>query len=328
MGHYGYNLPRNANIPEDVWKRNLDWVIREFKPHGFDTICTDGWIESSQRVNRNGYIISQNDAWKHDFAYWVRYLAARDMKLSMYYNPFWITQSARTDRAIKVRGRPDVAVADLTAPWDPFTKDKLYWVDPHRDGAKEYVQGYVKHFKDLGAVRLRVDFLSWFETGFDQNLGVIQREHGRDSYELMLRWIDEAAGTDMEVSLVMPNMFHHGELERPRGDSFRINDDADTGGDFLLASSFKTDAERRTAVSLMAMAGSPICIADTVDTIKNNAWGLSEPGTHRPQSGRPRRKTVVRQQPRLQLGHHVTGHRTLDRTTHRRLLDRGPLQPQ
>ena len=49
---YGYNLPNNANIPEDVWKKNIDWVIREFAPYGYDTICTDGWIESSQRSTR------------------------------------------------------------------------------------------------------------------------------------------------------------------------------------------------------------------------------------------------------------------------------------
>src|SRR5262245_4055413 len=72
---YGYNLPNNANFPEDVWKKNLDWVIREFAPYGYDTICTDGWIESSQRVDKNGYIVSQNDEWTHDFPYWIDYLA-------------------------------------------------------------------------------------------------------------------------------------------------------------------------------------------------------------------------------------------------------------
>ncbi len=315
---YGYNLPNNANIPEDVWKKNIDWVIREFAPYGYDTICTDGWIESSQRVDKNGYIVSQNDEWTHDFPYWIDYLAGYNMKLSIYYNPFWITESARQDRSITVKGRPDVAVADLTADWDPFTKDKIYWVDPHRDGAKEYVQGYVQHFKAMGVPRLRVDFLAWFETGWDQNIGVVMREHGRESYETLLDWIDEAAGKDMVVSLVMPSMSNHGELERSRGDSFRINDDADKGGwgrlsggrqdwrpywtqwsnpftgltgwadvngpgligldaDFLIASSYATDDERRTTVGLFTIAGSPICISDTVDTIGDNAWAFQNP---------------------------------------------------
>jgi hypothetical protein len=310
---YGYNLPHNQNIPEAEWKRNIDWFIATFRKYGYDTICTDGWIESSQRVNSNGYIVSQNDEWTHDFAYWIKYLRARDMNLSIYYNPFWITQSARADRSIRVAGRPDIAVADLTADYDPFTPNKIYWLDPNKDGAKEYAQGMVRYFKRLGAVRMRSDFLSWFDTGWDQNLGQIQREHGRASYLKLLSWLDEAAGEDMTVSLVLPNMDFHGSAERSTGDSFRVDDDAGNGGwtwlsgnrqtwrpywtqwanpftgftgwadvngphligldgDFLIASGFATDDERRTAVSLFTIAGSPICVSDTVDTIGQNAW--------------------------------------------------------
>ncbi len=310
---YGYNQPRNANIPEDVWKADIDWFMAEFGPYGYDTIATDGWIESSQRVNRNGYIVSQNDEWTHDFAYWIDYCRSRGFHFSIYYNPFWVTQSARDDRSIRVLGRPDVAVADLTADWDPFTKDKIYWVDPTRPGAKEYVQGYVRYFKALGAVRLRTDFVSWFENGFDQNLGQIQREHGRLAYLDLLNWIDEAAGPDFELSLVLPHLDFHGQAERSRTDSFRVDDDAGTGGwtwlsagrqtwqpywtqwhnpftgftgwsdvngpgligldgDFMIASSFATDDERRTAISLFTLAGSPICVSDLPETIGDSAW--------------------------------------------------------
>jgi hypothetical protein len=315
---YGYNQPHNANIPEDVWKADVDWFIKEFGPYGYDTIATDGWIESSQRITRNGYIISQNDEWTHDFSYWVSYLAQRGFTLSLYYNPFWITESARADRSVRVVGRPDIAVADLTADWDPFTKDKIYWVDPTRPGAKEYVQGYVRYFKRLGAVRLRTDFVSWFENGWDQNLGQIQREHGRLAYLDLLEWIDEAAGPDFQLSLVLPHLYFHGVAERPRTDSFRVDDDAGTGGwswlsagrqswqpfwtqwhnpftgftgwsdvsgpgligldgDFLTASSFATDDERRTAISLFTMAGSPICVSDIPETIGANAWVFQNP---------------------------------------------------
>ncbi len=312
---YGYSQPHNMNIPEAQWKRNLDWFIANFKPYGYDTICTDGWIESSQRINGNGYIVAQNDEWQHDFGYWIEYLRKRGMKLSLYYNPFWITQSARADRSVRVAGRPEIAVADLTADFDPFTPDKIYWLDPHKDGAKEYAQGMVRYFKQLGAVRIRADFLSWFEFGWDQNLGQIQREHGRESYLKLLDWLDEAAGTDMTVSLVLPNMYFHGEAERPKGDSFRVDDDAGAGGwdwlsggrqtwqpywtqwsnpftgltgwadvngpdligldgDFLISSGFATDAERRSAISLFTLAGSPICVSDTVDTIGEHAWAF------------------------------------------------------
>ncbi len=315
---YGWENPRNQIIPEAVWKANIDWFIKEFGPHGYDTIATDGWIEASQRINKNGYIVSYNDEWAHDWSYWIKYLRDRGFKLSIYYNPFWITQSAREDRSVRVLGRPDIAVADLTADFDPFTKNKIYWLDPTRPGAKEYAQGYVKYFKNLGAVRLRTDFVSWFETGWDQNLGQIQREHGRDAYLDLINWLDEAAGPDFELSLVLPNMYFHGVAERGHTDSFRVDDDAGAGGwawlsghrqtwqphwtqwsnpftgftgwsdvngpgligldgDFLSASSFATDDERRTAVSLFTIAGSPICVYDLVDTIGSNAWVFENP---------------------------------------------------
>jgi hypothetical protein len=219
---------------------------------------------------------------------------------------------------VRVLGRPDIAVADLTADFDPFTKNKIYWLDPTRPGAKEYAQGYVKYFKNLGAVRLRTDFVSWFETGWDQNLGQIQREHGRDAYLDLINWLDEAAGPDFELSLVLPNMYFHGVAERGHTDSFRVDDDAGAGGwswlsghrqswqphwtqwsnpftgftgwsdvngpgligldgDFLSASSFATDDERTTAVSLFTIAGSPICVYDLVDTIGSNAWVFENP---------------------------------------------------
>lgn len=76
-------------------------------------------------------------------------------------------------------GRPEIAVAELVADGDRFsTKGPglgLYWVDVNRPGAKEYVQGYVRYFAALGVRYLRVDFLSWFETGtryVDEGQGV------------------------------------------------------------------------------------------------------------------------------------------------------------
>ena len=302
---YGYNYPNDSNIPEDVWKANIDWFIGEFGPLGYDTICTDGWIESSQRINANGYILSLNDAWQHDWPYWIAYLRERGMALSLYYNPFWVTQSARLDRSIKVAGRPDIAVADLTHDWDYFTKGQLYWVDWTRDGAREYCQNYVRYFKALGVSRLRVDFLSYYEMGYDEGAGPVnQAPHGREAYLALLGWIHEAAGPDLEISLVMPNMLDHGSAERAHGDMFRVDRDAFKGGwewlsggrktwyplfsqwlnpfegftgwsdiggpgligmdgDFLIASAFANDDERRTAVTLFTMAGSPICVADT-----------------------------------------------------------------
>ena len=47
--------------------------------------------------------------------------------------------------------------------------------------------------------------------------------------------------------------------------------------DFLIASSYASDDERRTTVGLFTIAGSPICISDTVDTIGDSAWVFQNP---------------------------------------------------
>ena len=114
-----------------------------------------------------------------------------------------------------VVGRPDVKVADIVNPGDYFDGGGLLqWVDTTRDGAEEYVKGYVDYFRQLGAVFLRIDFLAWYEVGFDQSEGTVGVAHGRESYLQALEWMREAAG-DMQLSLVMPNLFDHGSGRAP-----------------------------------------------------------------------------------------------------------------
>ena len=67
------------------------------------------------------------------------------MELGVYYNPLWATKSAVTDPSVTVVGRPDVKVADIVNPNDYFDGGgQLQWVDATRDGAEEYVKGYVR----------------------------------------------------------------------------------------------------------------------------------------------------------------------------------------
>jgi glucan 1,6-alpha-isomaltosidase len=272
--------------------------------------CTDGWIDNTQHITRHGYIVSQADDWEHDWAWWARYLKAKGLELGVYYNPLWATLSAVNNPAVTVVGRPDIKVADIVNPGDNFG-GLLRWVDATRDGAEEYVKGYVAYFRDLGAAWLRIDFLGWYEIGYDQSEGTVGVAHGRESYLRALEWISDAAG-DMRVSLVMPNLFDHGSGERRYGDMVRIDNDASFGtwynlsggrqtwqpewsqwnnpflgftgfsdiaghgqtildGDPLIIHSFKNDTERQSAINLFTMAGAAIAIADQVDTIGTNA---------------------------------------------------------
>jgi hypothetical protein len=238
---YGYSNPHNAQIPEEVWKANIDWIHKDLAPYGYQMVCTDGWIDGDQDVNPHGYIKSLSDDWKHDWAWWANYLKERDMQLGVYYNPLWVTGSAVADRSIRVVGRPDVAVADLVNPGDWFDGGgQLQWVDATKDGAEEYVKGYVRYFRDLGAVFLRIDFLAFYETGFDQNEGTVGVGHGRDSYVQSLQWMYEAAGAEMQLSLVMPNLFDHGAAERLYGDLIRIDNDVGFGTWYQLSDGRQT----------------------------------------------------------------------------------------
>ena len=309
---YDYENSKNVIIPEAAWKKNVDWVADTFRDYGYTMVCTDGWIDNTQKITPHGYILSQADDWAHDWAWWAKYLQGKGLELGVYYNPLWATRSAVDNPSVTVVGRPDIKVADIVNPGDHFNgPGTLQWVDTTRDGAEEYVKGYVAYFRDLGATFLRIDFLAWYENGYDQSGATPGRAHGRDSYLQALEWMSDAAG-DMQLSLVMPNLFDHGAGERKYGDLIRIDNDASFGtwfhlsgfrqtwqpewsqwdnpflgftgfsdisgrgqmtldGDPLIMHSFANDAERQTAINLFTMAGAAIAITDTVDTIGNNA---------------------------------------------------------
>lgn len=309
---YGYNNRTNEAMPEDVWSENLDWVAENLAPYGYEMVCTDGWIDHSQKTNENGYIVSYQDDWTLDWRGMVEDAARRGLTLGVYYNPCWVVTSAIEDTSIRVAGRPEIPVAEIVDPGDNQNgSPNLNWVDPTRDGAEEYVKGYVRYFRELGAVFLRVDFLAWFESGYDQSEGTTGAVHGRENYLRTLSWMRESAG-EMVLSLVMPNCFDHASAERDYGDMIRIDNDVGYGtwyslsggsqswqpiwsqwnnpflgftgfsdvsgrgelvldGDPLYMSTFADDDERRSAISLFAMAGAPIAVADDHDTIDTYA---------------------------------------------------------
>ncbi|MBD0379032.1 carbohydrate-binding protein [Paenibacillus sedimenti] len=303
---YEYQYTHNAPMDEIEWKKNIDWIANDYKSYGYDLIVSDGWIEGAQQTNENGYIMSHNDNWKHDWGYWSQYIQNKGMKMGVYYNPLWVTRSAANDPSKTIVGT-NYKVKDIANSSDKFNDD-LYWVDVTKPGAKEYIQGYVNYFKQLGVPYLRIDFLSWYENGTDKGkkIGV---NHGSANYQTALKWMHEAAGDDMELSLVMPHLNNHAAGELPYGDMVRINEDLAHGGwenlsgqrqnwmngwsqwanpfqgftgfsdiagrgsnmildgDFIRMNTFKTDEERKSIINLFTMAGSPIAITDQHSTI-------------------------------------------------------------
>ncbi|SEA31148.1 Carbohydrate binding module (family 6) [Lachnospiraceae bacterium NK3A20] len=307
----------DAPLDEARWKANIDWVADKLLPYGYNMVTTDGWLGGSTQTTENGYLLKYNDNWEHDWQYWADYCNSKGLEMGVYYNPLWIIDSVRDDPTKTIIGT-NIPVQDIyTAGFADVTKE----------GAKEYIQGYVNYFKNMGVRFLRVDFLCWFETGAG-SAGAPEGvpAWGSENYAKALRWITEAAGDDMEISLVMPNSFNHAANEVLYGDMMRVDTDTTNGdwtwlnagsfgderqtwndrfcqwanpfqgltgfsdiggrgnltldGDFLRIQNFTgayADNEKRSAISLFTMAGSPLAVASQYDTIGDNLSYLTNP---------------------------------------------------
>lgn len=291
---YEYCYDLNKPMTELRWKNNIDWMAETFRDYGYDMICNDGWIEAAQTVDANGYITKYNSGWVHDFSYWNDYIESKGMKAGIYYNPLWLTRTAYAENC-PVKGAGGITARQITG-YHAFNGE-LHWVDVDKPGAEQWVKGYVRHFIDLGAKYLRIDFLENYE-----------KNYGTERYEKALKWIAEEAGDEIFLSLVMPNCWNHGQTELKYGDMIRISDDCFEGdwdfvsgrrrgqhkddwpqygnvfdgmvafsdiagkgrlimdGDFMRLNRLANTAERRFLFSLMIMGGSALAIADQYDT--------------------------------------------------------------
>ncbi len=223
---YEYNFTTDGYIPEDQWAANIDWVEKNLKPYGYKMVCIDGWGDDGT-FNKNGYRTTHSDKWQHNYAWWSANLQARGMSLGIYNNPLWIIKRA-ADAGVKIKGTN----LPLSSIMDEGENARWFkWVQVDRPGAEQYVKGYVQFYADMGVKYLRVDFLSWFETGTDRNLGTVGPRRTRLQYETALRWMREACDQNgILLSLVMPNLNEEAALEKTYGHMIRINEDADVGG--------------------------------------------------------------------------------------------------
>ena len=292
---YEWCIVNNRAIPEWQWKKNIDWVAENLKDYGYDMICNDGWIEGAQTINANGYITKYNSDWQNGFEYWNKYISDKGMKVGVYYNPLWMTKTAFFQNC-PIEGANGITTTAIKG--DANFNNELYWVDVNKEGAEQWIKGYVRYFKKLGVSYLRVDFLENYE-----------RNYGKDAYDKALRWMAEECGDEMFLSLVMPNCYNHGTTELKHGDMIRVSDDCWDGdwgfvsskqrgehknswpqygnvfdgmiafsdlsakgqmildGDFMRLNKLASKEERRFLYSLMIMGGSALAVADQYDTI-------------------------------------------------------------
>ena len=292
---YEWCWVNNKAIPEYQWRKNIDWVAENLKDYGYDMICNDGWIEAAQTINENGYITKYNSDWQNGFEYWNKYISDKGMKVGVYYNPMWMTRAAYFANC-PVAGTDGITTMKIAG--NVNFNSELYWVDVTKEGAEQWIKGYVRYFKNLGVSYLRIDFLENYE-----------RNYGTPAYEQALKWIAEEAGDDMFLSLVMPNCYNHGLTELKYGDMIRVSDDCFDGGwdfasarrrgehksywpqygnafdgmiafsdlaakgqmildgDFMRLNTMANKEERRFLYSLMVMGGSALAVADQYNTV-------------------------------------------------------------
>ena len=216
------------DIPVEEWDKIIDWVATDLKPAGYDMICTDGFIAMTSN-DASGYMTDYGSISLRDL---VAKCKAKGLKVGVYDNPLWIhgpreTQIEGTNYTfgnLYYNGSQQVMNPTASDTW-------FHWVVAENPGAKEYIDGFFKHYKDLGVEYIRMDFLSWYEDGKDRNMGIVGRGYGRASYARALAYIAESAKKyGIFTSLVMPHLYNDAELESKYGNMVRIVSDTTTGG--------------------------------------------------------------------------------------------------
>lgn len=218
----------DMDISAEEWDRIIDWVASDLKPYGYDMICTDGFIPMLAK-DETGYMTHYGSMALKDL---VAKCKAKGLKVGVYDNPLWI----HGPRETKIEGT-DYDFSSLyyngsTSVQNPNAEDRwFHWAVAENPGTREFIDGFFKHYKELGIDYIRMDFLSWYEDGKDRNMGVVGRGYGRESYARALSYIAESAKKyGIFTSLVMPHLYNDAEVEAKYGNMVRIVCDTSGGG--------------------------------------------------------------------------------------------------
>ncbi len=221
-----------ANADQDIspaeWDKIIDWVATDLKPYGYDMVCTDGFIPMLAQ-DGTGYMTHYGSMPLKDL---VEKCKAKGLKVGVYDNPLWIHGPRETKiegteytfGGLYWNGTTDIMNSSAENMW-------FNWVVAENPGAKEYIDGFFKHYKDLGIDYIRMDFLSWYEDGKDRNIGIVGHGYGHASYARALSYIAESAKKyGIFTSLVMPHLYNDAEVEAKYGNMVRIVADTAGGG--------------------------------------------------------------------------------------------------
>ena len=215
-------------LSETFLKKQTDWMAENFLDYGYEYVCIDGWIGSGTRHNEDGYVTTFSDEWQNGWTEMAKYVHSKGMKFGMYYNPGWMLKSIADDFKLKIKGT-DSSMKSIVKSGKEF--QQWYEIDVNEPGAEEYVKGMVEYFISCNVDLLKVDFLSHYEETW-----------GHENKLTLMRWIDEAAGDDILITMSMPLGSDHLKEERKFGEYIRVV------GDYWKNGWKHTSAERRGVV--------------------------------------------------------------------------------
>ena len=218
----------SMDLTSAQWDEIIDWVATELKPYGYNMVCTDGFIPMLAN-DESGYMTHYGSVALKDL---VAKCKAKGLKLGVYDNPLWIHGARDTKIAGTAHTFGQLYYNGKDAVNNPSAKDLWFnWAVSSHEGFHEFVDGFFKHYKELGIEFIRMDFLSWYEDGKDRGMGTVGRGYGREAYARALACIAESAKKyGIFTSLVMPHLNNDAELEARYGNMFRIVSDTRDGG--------------------------------------------------------------------------------------------------
>ena len=231
---YAYTLEQqgvsgsNMDFSIGQWDEIIDWVSTNLKPFGYDMVCTDGFIPMLAKDD-SGYMTHYGSVSLKELADRCK---AKGLRLGVYDNPLWIHGPLNTKIAGTNLTFGQLLYDSSTTVQNPQARDQWFtWIVSTKEGAQEYIDGFFRHYKELGVSFIRMDFLSWYEDGRDRGLGTVGRGYGREAYARALAYIAQSAKKyGIFTSLVMPHLNDDAEVEARYGNMVRIVADTGNGG--------------------------------------------------------------------------------------------------
>jgi archaellum component FlaG (FlaF/FlaG flagellin family) len=296
---YDWQNTNNSYLPEDRMKTTIDWFAENFLPYGYEYFTHDGWSGNGTRHTANGYVTTHNDNWVHDWGYWADYAHSKGLKFGVYYAPFWLLKSIADGPVLYVEGT-DYTLKSITS---NQAFQNRYLIDPDKPGAENYVKGFIHFLKGQGVDFIKVDFLHDYENRMgsaklEKILKWLDEASGDDMFLSFSAphnknhaAVEKQYGDMIRISQDIYKggwgPFSSDNRGKPKGswpewgNAFdALIDYSDLSGkgkvildpDFVTASSFSTDAEAMTAVSLFSIAGAGLGISDSYDKLAERAY--------------------------------------------------------